>query len=227
MRVIHTAEVRSKFPFLRAIALRLVDYDSSQLAASAQLQHLAIARHRLAQGVESEWPSIKAWRSVYAAMGYKPTQYRCAAESLLRRFRQDGSLPLVNFLVDYCNAVSVAFGIPLAALDSQMIEGDIRVQSAEGHERYLTFQGDIEHPEPGEIIFRDDAAWAHSRRWVHRQSGRSAITANSRQVLLVAEAMHHGADQELIAMRDVLNRELGKCCGKVESLPLEIGPITL
>ena len=50
-------------------------------------------------------------------MGLKPTQYRCASESLLRRFRKEGSLPRLHPLVDLCNAVSMAYAIPVAVLD--------------------------------------------------------------------------------------------------------------
>ena len=78
------------------------------------------ARTRLAAGPESEFPEIQAWRRVFAAMGLKPTQYRCAAESLLRRFRKEGSLPRLHPLVDLCNAVSLAFAIPVAALSAEI-----------------------------------------------------------------------------------------------------------
>ena len=59
-------------------------------------------------------------------MGLKPTQYRCAAESLLRRFRKEGSLPRLHPLVDLCNAVSLAFAVPVAVLDAGRIAGRSR-----------------------------------------------------------------------------------------------------
>jgi DNA/RNA-binding domain of Phe-tRNA-synthetase-like protein len=50
-------------------------------------------------------------------MGLKPTQYRCASEALLRRFRKDGSLPWIHPLVEVCNPVSLAYAIPIAVAD--------------------------------------------------------------------------------------------------------------
>src|SRR5215471_159717 len=44
------------------------------------------ASSRLAERTESELPEIQAWRRAFAKMGLKPTQYRCASESLLQRF---------------------------------------------------------------------------------------------------------------------------------------------
>src|SRR5690242_15748210 len=108
------------------------------------------ARTRLAAGPESEFPEIQAWRRAFAAMGLKPTQYRCAAESLLRRFRKEGSLPRLHPLVDLCNAVSLAYAIPIAALDLAKVTGDLELRYATGKEQDLTFGGEIEQPEPGE-----------------------------------------------------------------------------
>src|SRR6516164_9983831 len=146
------------------------------------------ARTRLAGGPESEFPEIQAWRRAFAAMGLKPTQYRCASESLLRRFRKEGSLPGVHPLVDLCNAVSLAFAIPVAVFDVDAITGPLEVRYAAGDEEYLTFAGEVEHPGAGEVIFADGAGHAHARRWTNRQSGRSAVRDCTGEALIVAEA---------------------------------------
>ncbi len=59
-----------------------------------------MAAERLAGRTESELEEIQAWRRAFARMGLKPTQYRCAAESLLRRFRKEGALPRIHPVVD-------------------------------------------------------------------------------------------------------------------------------
>src|SRR5579859_3039224 len=151
------------------------------------------AAARLARGSESELPEIQAWRRAFAAMGLKPTQYRCASESLLRRFRKEGTLPSLHPLVDICNAISLAYAIPVAALDAAQITGSLEVRYATGDEEYLTFAGDIEHPAPGEVIFADQAGQAHARRWTNRQSGRSAVRPTTSTALIVAEALHDQA----------------------------------
>ena len=80
------------------------------------------ARARLAQGPESELAEVSAWRRAYAQMGFKPTQYRSAGEALLRRFRRENALPSVHPLVDLCNAVSLAFALPVAGFDLGGVE---------------------------------------------------------------------------------------------------------
>ncbi len=131
-------------------------------------------------------------------MGLKPTQYRCASESLLRRFRKEGSLPALHPLVDLCNAVSLAYAIPVAVLDLDAVSGPLEVRYATGDEEYLTFAGDTEHPAPGEVIFADQAGQAHARRWTNRQSGRSAVRDTTSTALIVAEALHDSAPADVL-----------------------------
>ncbi|HEX6523981.1 MAG TPA: phenylalanine--tRNA ligase beta subunit-related protein [Streptosporangiaceae bacterium] len=167
-----------------------------------------IAASRLACAAESEFPEIQAWRRAFTRMGLKPTQYRCASESLLRRFRKEGSLPSLHPLVDLCNAISLAFATPIAALDVAGIAGPVRVRYASGDEDYLTFGGDLEHPGAREVIFADAAGQAHARRWTNRQSGRSAVRDTTTAVLIVAEALHPSASEDMPRLIAALNAEL-------------------
>jgi DNA/RNA-binding domain of Phe-tRNA-synthetase-like protein len=163
-----------------------------------------------ARGPESELPQIQAWRRAFTRMGLKPTQYRCAAESLLRRFRKEGALPSIHPLIDLCNAVSLAFAVPIAVFDVAEIDGGLAVRHADGDETYLTFAGTVEHPDAGEVIFADEARQAHARRWTNRQSGRSAVRPATAEVLIVAEALHDTAAADVPKLLDTLCAELVK-----------------
>jgi DNA/RNA-binding domain of Phe-tRNA-synthetase-like protein len=166
------------------------------------------AERRLDGGTESALPEIQAWRRAFARLGLKPTQYRCAAESLLRRFRKERELPTIHPLIDLCNAISLAFAIPVAALDLAEIAGSLEVRHATGTETYTTFAGTTEHPEPGEVIFADDAGQAHARRWTNRQSGRSAVRDSTRAVLIVAEGLHDTAADDVSRLVAAVATEL-------------------
>ncbi|MDF5752273.1 phenylalanine--tRNA ligase beta subunit-related protein [Spongiactinospora sp. TRM90649] len=169
-----------------------------------------IAADRLVSGPESGFPEIQAWRRTFARMGLRPTQYRCAAESLLRRFKKEGTLPRIHPLIDLCNAVSLAFAIPIAVLDLAEVEGGLDVRHARGDEDYLTFSGEKEHPAVGEVIFVDHAGRAHARRWTNRQSGLSAVRDATRSVLIVAEAVHASARADVSELLAVLTAELAE-----------------
>lgn len=194
----HHPALRSQYPELVAGVLYARGLHRDVAAEPVITRHEAVARARLdAAGSESELPEVQAWRRTFARMGLKPTQYRCASESLLRRFRKEGALPRIHPLIDLGNAVSLAFGIPVAVLDVARIRDWLQVRQAEGSERYLSFGGEVEHPDPGEVTFVDAEGNAHARRWTHRQSGLSAVRDETAQVLVIAEAMHAGAAQDI------------------------------
>ena len=153
---------------------------------------------------------IQAWRRAFSRMGLKPTQYRCASEALLRRFRKEGSLPQLHPLVDLCNALSLAFAIPVAVFDLAKIAEYLEVRHATGAETYLAFSGEADPPDPGEVIFADGAGRAHARRWTNRQSASSAVSDETTTALIVAEALHRSADADVRALTAALADEIGR-----------------
>jgi DNA/RNA-binding domain of Phe-tRNA-synthetase-like protein len=189
--------------FTGLVLLRNLPADPDFTDAIMRLEGDAL--RRLADSPEADLPAIRAWRAAFSTMGLKPTQYRSASEALLRRLRKDGTLPKLNPVVDICNAASAAYAVPVAAFDLERIVGSLTVRPATGDETYLTFGGDTEQPEPGEIIFADDSGAAHARRWTNRQSAASAISGQTRTALLVIEGLHDRAEHEVLAARDTLS----------------------
>lgn len=213
MRFQHSAEIWHDFPALVPVAM-LAPAIRPDVSVGARVASFAeVARSRLASARESDLPEIQAWRRAFARMGLKPTQYRCAAESLLRRFRKDGVLPQLHPLVDLCNAASLAFAIPVAAFDVATITGDLDVRYAAGDEEYVTFAGGVEHPDPGEVIFCDEAGRAHARRWTNRQSGLSAVGEKTTAALIVAEAMHEPASSDMRRLMAAIADDLAASFG--------------
>ena len=204
----HSGEIWRDFPEL-VPGVVFADGITHDVAAGDRLARFtAVARSRLAGVTESELPEIRAWRHAFTRMGLKPTQYRCAAEALLRRFRKEGALPQVHPLVDLCNAVSLAFATPVAVFDVREITGSLEVRYAAGDEDYLTFSGQTEHPSAHEVIFADQAGQVHARRWTNRQSGLSAVRTSTASALIVAEALHDSASSDVPELIAALAEEL-------------------
>jgi DNA/RNA-binding domain of Phe-tRNA-synthetase-like protein len=206
----HSAQIWRDFPQLVPIALAAEGITPDVSVADGVARYWAAARTsgQETSGQESERPPIQAWRRAFASMGLKPTQYRCASEALLRRFRKEGSLPSLHPLVDLCNAISIAFAVPIAVLDLAAVSGDLEVRHAVGDEKYLTFAGDVEQPAPGEVIFADQEGNAHARRWTNRQSGLSAVRDSTSRVLIVAEALHVTAGEDMPRLLETLTTEI-------------------
>lgn len=214
MHFSHHPDLWQQYPELVAGVLfaRGIRHDADASAPTAAYE--ALARARLEQaGSESELPEIQAWRRTFSRMGLKPTQYRCASESLLRRLRKEGTMPRIHPLVDACNAISMAFAIPVAVIDAAQVRGPLQVRPALGSERYLGFGGEAEHPEPGEVTFADAEGNAHARRWTHRQSGLSAVRDGTSEVLVVAEAMHATAAEDVPRLLDAIAQMLREVWG--------------
>ena len=204
----HAPEIWRTFPELAA-GVVFAEGIRADVDIDARVgRYIARAEERLAGGIESDLPEIQAWRRTFSRMGLKPTQYRSASESLLRRFRKEGDLPSIHPLIDLCNAISLSFAIPIAVFDLANVDGGLTVRRATGEERYETFSGEIEHPESDEVIFADDAGWAHARRWTNRQSGRSAVRATTSSVLIVAEALHETAGDDVARLLTTVSEEI-------------------
>ncbi|MFI5560278.1 B3/4 domain-containing protein [Amycolatopsis japonica] len=206
MRLQHHPDIRSAHPGLAVGTLQATGI-TPELPVDLD-KFVARATRRLADGPESEFPEIQAWRRAFAKMGLKPTQYRCASESLLRRLRKEGTLPRIHPVIDLCNAVSVAYAIPVAVLDIAKISGSLEVRHARGDEKYVTFAGTVEQPNPGEVIFADEDGQAHARRWTNRQSGHSAVSATTSDVLIVSEGLHATAAEDVRLLIEAIAGEL-------------------
>lgn len=204
MHFSHSSEIWQQFPQL-VPGLLLVEGIHPQADVEPLLPPwYQRARERLSRATESDLAEISAWRRAYAQMGLKPTQYRSAAEALLRRFRKEDDLPRLHPLVDLCNAVSLAFALPVAVFDLAGVEGYLEVRHARGDEQYLAFSGEIETPEPDEVIFADAAHHVHARRWTFRQSRRSTISPETQRALIVSEGLHPTASADVPLLIETL-----------------------
>lgn len=154
----------------------------------------------------SEIPSLRAWRATFSGFGVKPTQYRSAAEALLRRLTKQGDIPSINPLVDLANLVSIRWQLPVAVFDQVLATGVTTVRFAEGSEEFTDLGSDAPtSPEPGEVVFVDEAGLVSARRWCWRQSDQSAARPTTVEVLITVEGQHPDAEADVAgATQDLL-----------------------
>jgi DNA/RNA-binding domain of Phe-tRNA-synthetase-like protein len=162
-------------------------------------------RQRLGTTPLSELPSLAAWRRVFRAFGVDPTQYRSAAEALLRRLTKQGELPSISTLVDVANLVSIRYALPVAVFDLAAVRDGLVVTLARGDEPWADLgASETAHPEPGEVVFVDAAGEVHARRWCWRQSAASAVREGTSHILVTVEGNHDGAPTAVAAATDDL-----------------------
>lgn len=172
----------------------------------------------------SQVPALAAWRAAFRGFGVDPTQYRCAAEALLRRLTKAGSIPNVNALVDLGNLVSIRYALPIAVVDLRTIPAGTTVRFARGDERFTNLgQEAADHPAPGEVIFSDDAGLVTARRWCWRQSAESAARDDTTDVLITIEA-HHATGRAAV---DAAIRDLTELLPLVSGAAAEVQSVVL
>jgi DNA/RNA-binding domain of Phe-tRNA-synthetase-like protein len=127
-----------------------------------------------------EWADahVAAWREAYRGFGVNPRRARPSVDALLRRPAQ----PEINRVVDAYNAISVRYALPVGGEDMDAYVGAARLVRADGGEPFETVRDGgpvVEHPDAGEVIWRDDAG-VTCRRWNWRQCTRTHITERTK-----------------------------------------------
>ncbi|WP_067821168.1 B3/B4 domain-containing protein [Actinomadura kijaniata] len=152
-------------------------------------------------------PHIAAWHEAYRAFGAKPKRTRPSVDALLRRA---DSLPAINRVVDAYNAVSVEHALPVGGEDLDAYAGPARLVRAAGDEPFdITAGGEpaVEHPDPGEVVWRDDRG-VTCRRWNWRQCVRTRITETTKNHLFLLERLEPYPLDRLRAAGDDLTGRL-------------------
>jgi DNA/RNA-binding domain of Phe-tRNA-synthetase-like protein len=194
-------EITVRFPSVRGAVVHATGLINE--SPSDTLQHTyGVEQRRVIEQIGdaplSAIPSLEAWRRTFSAFGVKPTQYRSAAEALLRRLTKQGDIPSINPLVDLANLVSIRYRLPVAVCDQRPVTGVTTVRFATGEERFTDLgSGTTSHPEPGEVVFVDDAQLASARRWCWRQSAESAAGPDTVEAIFTIEAQHDEAENDV------------------------------
>jgi DNA/RNA-binding domain of Phe-tRNA-synthetase-like protein len=176
------------------------DQESDALLQAAE----AAAHQALGERPVDQLPHVAAWREAYRAFGAKPQRTRNSVEALLRR--AESGLPRVNRLTDTYNAVSVLHQIPLGGEDLTRYSGSPRLIRATENEPFDTVADGvaaIEHPDPGEVVWCDDAG-VTCRRWNWRQARRTQLRDDTTTALFILDALDPMTDEALHAAADDL-----------------------
>ena len=182
----------------------LPDEISDELLARAENR----ARITLDGRAPEDVPQVADWRAAYRAFGAKPQRTRPSVEALLRRL--DGGLPRIDRLTDAYNAVSIANLVPVGGEDMDHYQGPARLVRATGDENFDTVahgEPTVEHPQPGEVIWRDDAG-VTCRQWNWRQCTRTRITPATTNAIFIIDGLAALGPKGLTAAGDDLASSL-------------------
>ena len=205
----YDAEILTRYPTVVGaviLARCMTNGPAPEELQAAYITEQKVTLQRIGATPLSQIPSLAAWRAVFRSFGVDPTQYRSAVEALLRRLTKKGDIPGINLLVDLGNLVSIRYALPVAVFDTSSLNGAVTVHFADGSERYTTLgQDELEHPEPGEVVFSDATKLVIARRWCWRQSEQSAAQQGTTQAIITVEAHHAEGNKDVdAALNDLL-----------------------
>jgi DNA/RNA-binding domain of Phe-tRNA-synthetase-like protein len=182
-------ELRPDYTVLIIVAEGLQPGPSDEATDALLAEAEAQAKATLAGRDAGELAPVAAWRAAYQTFGAKPKRTRPSVEALLRRV--DAGLPRIDRLTDIYNAISVRYLLPAGGEDLARYRGSARLARAAGDEPFDTVRDGepvTGHPEPGEVIWRDDAG-VTCRCWNWRQCVRTRITHDTTSALFILDGL--------------------------------------
>ncbi|GLU49376.1 B3/B4 domain-containing protein [Nocardiopsis ansamitocini] len=176
------------------------DAASEALLADAESRATTL----LADTDPADLPHVHSWREAFRSFGAKPQRTRTSVEALLRRASE--GLPRVDRLTDAYNAVSVSHVVPVGGEDLDCYQGPLHLVRASGDEEFETSKAGesiIEHPAPGEVVWRD-ATGVTCRRWNWRQCLRTRLTETTTRGIFIIDTLAPMTSGDVEAAGDAL-----------------------
>lgn len=178
---------------------------TNRLSEVSDLEQLQMAERRFQEQFgESDvrtLPSVEAYRELFDKFGINPNRFPPSIEAMLKRISKGSHLPLINKIVDRCNAISIETQVSLGAHDMAGMGEDLALRLSTIKDRFLPL-GSTEWEEmpDGELVFATGQE-IQTRRGMWRQSeqGKSDLTTKdvyfhlvgfSRMEELLKEAVH-------------------------------------
>ena len=164
-------------------------------------------------------PVIRQWRDAFYKFKTKKGA-RCSIEALLKCISKGGQIGTINPLVDIYNGVSLKYGVPVGGEDMDKFVGDNRLTVAAGDEEFVTLGSDkSEPPYAGEVVYKDDAgAICGCFNW--RESVRTMLTEDTKNVFMCIETIsgreYQKLNEALNQLKRLIETELsGECTGHI------------
>ncbi len=173
-------------------------------------------RERIKPEELREVSNISLYREIMKQAGINPNRFPVSVEAMLKRVLKGDQLPMINALVDLCNAVSLENLITLGAHDLGDIREDLAVRFSTGKEKFLPFgESEEETVEEGELVFTSGDQ-VQTRKWIWRQSELGKTTLDSHHIIFQLVGMAEDPEDSLVeamaAIAEMVMLDFGGSC---------------
>jgi len=210
------AKIFEKFPALKIGVVTARNIDNHGLREEI-MQLIREIEREIRENYDTETlsqdPKINSWRGAYSSFGAKPKKYKSSVESLYRMVLKGLDLRHINKIVDLYNYISLKRMIPAGGDDMAKVDGDIILKFAAGNEPFTALNStEIETAKEGEVVYADSKE-VLCRRWNWRECDKTKMTEETKDVILVVEALPPVTSEELEEVEEDLSRLIIKYCG--------------
>lgn len=166
------------------VAVKGADNSKPIPEVSALLHESIAACEKALEGIKvKESPEIVPYRDAFRALNINPNKFMCSIEDLLTRIAKGKGFPEISPVVDFGNAVSLKYRLPIGAHDMGTVSRALEVRHAQPGDSFVPFGGgEAETPEPDEVVYVSDGQ-VRTRRWTWRQSEIGKITPETTDLL--------------------------------------------
>lgn len=129
-------------------------------------------------------PVFRAYRDFFWSVGIDPTKTRPASEALVRRILAGKPLPMINTVVDTYNLASASSGVPIAAFDADLLNGELSLRFARKGEEFLGIGMNTPIQLKENQVVMTDAA-AIIAIYPYRDSDATKVTTSTKNIHIV------------------------------------------
>ena len=196
------------------VAVKGADNTRPIAEVSALLHESIAACEKALEGVKvKESPEIVPYREAFRALEINPNKFMCSIEALLTRIAKGKGFPEISPVVDFGNAVSLKYRLPIGAHDMGTVSRALVVRLALRGDSFIPCGGGVAAPpEPGEVVYVSDGQ-VRTRRWTWRQSEVGKITPETRDLLFPIDGFTSLNLERVLAARAELAEGLERYFG--------------
>lgn len=154
-------------------------------------------------------PGVAETRTLFHQLDIDPTKHRPSSEALLRRVLQGKGMPSVNAAVDVCNLCSLEHQLPLGLYDREQVRGLVSVRVGREPESYPGIRKQRVYLAGRLLLADEDGPFGAPTS----DSARSAVTPETKQLLVVLFAPIERAGQNLSTALERVSDLLTRYCG--------------
>ncbi len=195
-------EVWKKFPGMRILLVSGEGLVSTEPIEALSKEYAAAQDAITPEMVDH--PHIKAWQEAYTFAGMNHNKFPCSVAAMTKRIAKGGRVPSINPLVDLYNTVSLRNCTPLGGFNLDELEGTKQLRLTREGETFLALGAQAPEPVPaGEVCYSDENDII-TRQFVWRQSGKGAMSPETKRFVIVSEILGALPDELLETVRSEL-----------------------